>query len=197
MTSSKKAMSLFISIWVFILLYSQQPQLICFNIVPIQITWPFPWAIFLSFLVNAWKDTLIWKYFKQRIIFLKDLNWDNIETDYVLFLTIKFSIIRQKACKYLRLISILRVSRWKAFSLFHNSSLISTSFCSFPRFTFSSQSTLLSLGTSSFQKATRLARSLLPTLGSRPMSRYFWLSVVYWGQDVKSSSLLLGFLCHK
>jgi hypothetical protein len=35
-----------------------------------------PWATFLLFLVNAWKDTLIWKYFKQRILFPKDLNWE-------------------------------------------------------------------------------------------------------------------------
>jgi hypothetical protein len=29
----------------------------------------------------AEKDTLIWKYFKQRLLFPKDLKWDNIEGD--------------------------------------------------------------------------------------------------------------------
>jgi hypothetical protein len=54
------------------------------------------------------EKTLIWKYFKQRKLFPKGLNWDNIEGDLRSLLTA--SIITEVTCSFLNVIhELLRI----------------------------------------------------------------------------------------
>jgi hypothetical protein len=52
----------------------------------IQLGSPFPWALFLFILVDAWEREWTWKYFWQRNLFPNDLKWVNVEGSWMVLL---------------------------------------------------------------------------------------------------------------